>query len=115
MKRRWLIGREQALGGHKPRGWRLAWYEPLRRVGVYFPIPAHVLARALREIAWRVRHAAALPSREVAEKTEAERAYRERLHLAEKYAEGYLHGWRECFETCLELMEEESARGVWKQ
>ena len=28
-----------------PRGWQMAWYEPRRRIGVYYPAPLHWLLR----------------------------------------------------------------------
>lgn len=54
-----LLRKEISRGGAIPRGWCLAWYEPRRRVGVYYPAPLHWVARTLLEIAagsaWRYR------------------------------------------------------------
>ncbi len=41
--------KEVSHGGIIPRGWKLAWYEPRRRVGVYCPAPLHWIFRAARE------------------------------------------------------------------
>lgn len=37
--------REIPLGGNIPSGWRMAWREPRRRVGVYYPAPFHWVIR----------------------------------------------------------------------
>jgi len=93
-----------------PPGWRMAWYEPRRRVGVYFPAPLHMVCRALRELMYRWRAAVAAPAMEHAEIFEMQRAHRERERLADEYARGYLNGWRECFRACLGVVEEELDR-----
>ena len=46
-----IVAREVGHGGMIPRGWQMAWYEPRRRVGVYYPSPLHWMLRAMREIA----------------------------------------------------------------
>lgn len=99
-----------------PRGWRLAWYEPHRRVGVYYPPPLHWLARAWREAVHRARLAIGAPSLERAEFFEMQLAHRQRELLAEEYARGYLVGWRECFEVCLESVEQEFSHddALWR-
>jgi hypothetical protein len=102
--------REAGHGGVMPRGWRMAWYEPQRRVGVYFPAPLHRILRMVRELAYRVRIAAHAPSLEIAQVFEMQRTHRERQHLADEYARGYLAGWRECLDTCLETVSEEIGR-----
>jgi hypothetical protein len=85
----------------------MAWYEPRRRVGVYFPAPLHWLLRALREVQYRMRIALRAPLLECAQAFEMQRRQRERERLADEYARGYLIGWRECFQTCLEAVEQE--------
>lgn len=105
---RWFgFRRELTSEETPPRGWRLAWREPRRRSSVYFLAPLHILARAIREIAWRVRLLWTAPGREESEIHDAERLYIERRRLAEEFARGYLVGWRECFEVCEQVFEEE--------
>jgi hypothetical protein len=101
--------REVGHGGIVPRGWQLAWYEPRRRLGVYYPAPLNLLLRAWREIRYRVRAAIYAPGIERAQVFEMQRTHRERERLAEEYAQGYLVGWRECFQACLDVVEDEIA------
>lgn len=102
--------KEVGNGGSVPRGWQMAWYEPRRRIGVYYPAPLNWVLRALRELEYRLRIALRAPVVECAQVFEMQRAHRERGRLAEEYARGYLSGWRECFRTCLDAVEEEIAR-----
>lgn len=83
----------------------MAWYEPKRRVAVYFPMPLHWLAEAAREIAWRIGIAWNAARRERHESQEMQRTFRERQRLAEEYAAGYLAGWHECLDACVEALE----------
>jgi hypothetical protein len=64
----------------------------------------------------RLRIALCAPRIEHAQVFEMQRAYRDRRRLADEYARGYLAGWRECYRTCLDVMEEEIARtdDVWE-
>jgi hypothetical protein len=110
MKKCLRVRREVSHGGVIPRGWRLAWYEPRRRVGVYYPAPLHWLLRALREIVHRVRMAVRAPGIERAEVFQMQRTHQERQRLAEEYARGYMAGWGECFRACLSAVEEEIGR-----
>ena len=110
MKKRLKVRKEVSHGGVIPRGWRMAWYEPRRRIGVYYPSPLHWLLRVIREIVHRVRAAVRAPRIEQAEVFQMQRAHRERVRLAEEYARGYMAGWRECFQTCLSAVEEEISR-----
>jgi hypothetical protein len=105
MKRRDIVGREVTFGAPIPRGWRMAWYEPQKRVAVYFPTPLHWLAGAAREIVWRIGIAWNVSRRERHESQEMQRTFRERQRLAEEYAAGYLVGWHECLDACLEALE----------
>jgi hypothetical protein len=89
----------------------MASYEPRRRIGVYFPAAVHWLARLLRELRHRVQVALRAPGIELAEVFQMQQEHREREHLAEEYARGYMVGWRECFQTCLSAVEEEISRG----
>jgi hypothetical protein len=101
------VRKEVTHGGVIPRGWRLAWYEPRRRVGVYYPAPLHWMLRAGRELLHRARLAVRAPGLEHEEVFQMQRLHKERERLAEEYARGYLCGWRECFQTCLTAVEEE--------
>ena len=97
MMSRLKVRKEVSHGGVVPRGWQMAWYEPRRRVCVYYPAPLHWLLRAIREVVHRVREAVRAPCIERAEVFQMQRAHRERV--AEEYARGYMAGWRECFQT----------------
>ncbi len=109
------LRREVAHGATVPCGWHMAWYEPRRRIGVYFPTPFHWMLRFSREFVYRVRIALRAPNIEHADVLAIQRGDQERQRLADEYASGYLAGWRECFHTCLEAVQEEVARAdeVW--
>jgi hypothetical protein len=94
----------------------MAWYEPRRRVGVYYPAPMHWVMRGWREFIYRLRLAIRAPQRECADVFEMQRMHRERTRLADEYGTGYLAGWRDCFRTCMEAVEEEMARSddLWE-
>jgi len=110
MNSRLGLRREAGHEGTVPRGWQMAWYEPRRRVGVYYPPPLHWILRELRELRYRLHIALRAPSIERADVIEMQREHHERQRLADEYARGYLAGWRECFHTCLEAVEGEIAR-----
>ncbi len=116
MKRRFQLRREVAHGGMAPRGWRLAWYEPPRRVAVFYPAPLHWVLRCLREFSYRLRVALRAPRIERAQAFELNRAHRDRQRLADEYARGYMCGWRECYDACLDAVEQEISRAgeVWE-
>ncbi len=104
---RWRLRRECGHDAVWPTGWRMAWYEPARGVGVFYPILLHWVARAAREVEWRVGLLWRAPSREAQEVCDCERLYREKRRLAEEFSNGYTAGWRECFQACMEAIEEE--------
>ena len=110
------LRREVGHGGMIPPGWRMAWYEPRRRIGVYYPSPLHWVLRVMREIVYRLRVAVRAPEIECGQIFEMQRTHRDRERLADEYARGYLIGWRECFHSCLAAVEEELARSddVWE-
>lgn len=110
MKTRFQVRREAGHGGAVPGGWRLAWYEPPRRVGIYYPAPLHWIVRGLRELSYRLRVALRAPRIERAQAFEMNRAHRDRQRLADEYARGYMRGWRECYDACLDAVEEEISR-----
>jgi hypothetical protein len=105
MKPRGILGRELTFGAPIPRGWRMAWYEPQRRVAVYFPAPLHWVMAAARELAWRFGLAWNARRRERQESDDMQRVFRERQRLAEEFAAGYLSGWHECLDACVEAFE----------
>jgi hypothetical protein len=109
------LRREVSHGGMVPRGWQMAWYEPRRRIGVYYPSPLHWVLRALREIFHRLRVAMCSPAIECTQIFEMQHGHRDRQRMADEYARGYLIGWRECFHACLEAVEAELTRSddVW--
>ena len=115
MTARLRLRREAGHGGVVPRGWEMAWYEPRRRVGVYYPAPLHWLMRAARECVYRVGIALRAPGIERAQVFEMESTHRDRQRLADEYARGYLVGWRECFRDCVKAVQEEITRSddVW--
>ena len=115
MKFNLRLRKEVGHGGRIPHGWRMAWYEPRRRVSVYYPAPWHRIARAVRNVLYRVRLALEAPGVEGAQFLAMQRANSERQRLADEYARGYMRGWRECFQTCVDAIEDEMSRGdtVW--
>ena len=110
------LSREIGHGGIVPRGWRMAWYEPQRRVGVYYPTPLHWVLRVLRGCVYRIRIALRAPGREGAQVFAMQRAHSTRRLLAEEYANGYMAGWQECYEVCVAAVQEELARpgAIWE-
>jgi hypothetical protein len=108
MTRRFIIGKEITWGGQIPDGWRISWYEPRRRVAVYFPTPLNWVARFARDVYWRFRLALHAQSQERFEACEMQRVFRERQVLAEEYARGYLEGWHECFDAWSQAMSSDS-------
>jgi hypothetical protein len=100
-----FLRRDLSHTANPPRGWRMAWYEPRRRVGVYFPAPLDRLARAWRELKWRVGVAWRAPTREEHDVFDLQRVQRERKKLASEYARGYLCGWQESFDACVEAID----------
>jgi hypothetical protein len=115
LERRWLmkitgyIRKEVAHGGNIPRGWRLAWYEPKRRIGVYSPPGFHLILRLSREVLHRIHQAITAPPLEKAEALDMARTERDRQRLADQYSQGYFAGWRECFGACLAAVEDRTS------
>jgi hypothetical protein len=114
--RKGILMRELAPGVAAPVGWRMGWFDPMRHVAIYFPAPLHWLARAAREVKWRVQLAVKSPGMDTERILAAQKQYGERMKLADEYARGYLEGWRECFESCAEIFEDEEESGEpWSQ
>ncbi len=111
-----LFCRQLAQGARVPAGWRQAWYEPRRRVGVYSPMPLHWILRLVRECAYRVTNAVTAPTIEQAQRVAMRRREEERQQMADEYSRGYLAGWRACFDACLSVVEGEmeGANSVWE-
>jgi hypothetical protein len=116
MKLELRLRKEVGHGGLIPRGWQMAWYEPNRRVGVYYPAPLHWIVRAIRQFAYRLRVALQAPGIEGAQFLAMQRAHRERQRMADEYARGYMNGWRECFHACVNAIEDEMSHAdeVWE-
>jgi len=111
-----LFCRQLAQGSRVPAGWRRAWYEPGRRVGVYSPMPLHWILRLGRECAHRAANAVTAPTIERAQELAMRRREEERQQMADEYSRGYLAGWRACFDSCLSVVEGEleDASSVWE-
>jgi hypothetical protein len=94
----------------------MAWYEPRRRVGVYFPAPWHCVMRAWRELRYRWNLAWRAPSMERAEVFDMQRRHHERERLADEYGNGFMKGWQECYEACMGAVQAEmsDAEDVWE-
>lgn len=114
MAKRGVIRQELGHGAAPRKGWRMAWYEPRRRVGVFFPAPLHRIAGALRELKWRVEVARKAPTRERHEVFDVQRAYREEQKLAAEFARGYLRGWQECVDAWEATAEARPEEGGWQ-
>jgi hypothetical protein len=110
------LRRELGHGGAIPRGWRMAWYEPRRRVGVFYPFPLHALLRGTREFFYRIRLAISAPTLERAEFVTMQRMHHDRQRMADEYSRGYMTGWRECFRACVDAIEDEmeKAGDAWE-
>ncbi len=101
---------ELPRGRHIPLGYGLAWVDMSRWVAVCVPWPLNLIARWWRAGNWRLRHvgrALAGPGVDAQFVADSQRVFREEQALAEQYAAGYLSGWQECFDACLEAVEEE--------
>lgn len=111
-----MLRRDIPHGGSAPAGWRMAWYEPKRRIAVYGPIPLHWVLRFGRELFSRLRESIGAPAIERAEIAEMQIKNEQQKRLAEEYSRGYLNGWRECFHACLTTIEDEfdHAHEVWE-
>lgn len=77
------------------------------RVAAWLQIWRAWVVRGWREIAWRAGVALRAPSLARQQAADEERAYLEEKSLSEEYARGYLCGWHECFEACVEAIEDE--------
>lgn len=82
-------------------------YRPARGVAAWLQMWRGWVVRGWREIAWRADVALRAPSLARQQAANEERAYLEEKRLSEEYARGYLCGWQECFEACVEAIEEE--------
>ncbi len=113
MPKQGVLKRELGHGAAPRRGWRLAWYEPRRRVGIFFPAPLHRIARAIREFKWRMAVALRAPTRERQDVFDLQRDHREQQKLAAEFTRGYLRGWQECIEAWDEVSKAVSEDG-WR-
>lgn len=74
------------------------------------------IRRAFRELHYRFHAALTMPSLQEALAEHARQRELDRERLAHEYSRGYMAGWRECFDTCLQAVEDEIATGddVWR-
>jgi hypothetical protein len=77
---------------------------------VYFPFPLHWIARAFLEIAYRLRLALRAPQPERAEFISMQRSHADQQRMADEYSRGYMAGWRECYQACIDAIEGEMDR-----
>lgn len=105
--------REVARGARIPAAYGVAWMDRSRCLLICYPWPANWVARLWRGLAWRLSRAVRAlggPGPDEQEAVHAQQLHRERQILAEHYAAGYLSGWQECYDTCLEAIEDELRR-----
>lgn len=104
-----------AAGDTEIRNWRL-----IRRIPVRTRIPLagplQWLARLVSDLKYRFRAVLTMPRLEDARFQELKRAEQDRLRLAHEYSQGYITGWRECFDACIEAVQDEfgSTDEVWR-
>lgn len=107
----WSLLRKEVTYGEKvPRAYRMAWHEPRRNVAIYCPVPLHWVVRRWRELRSRLGGVPGSPRTDQKKTLEAQPLERERQRLAEEFGRGYLVGWRECFQVCLNAIEDEISR-----
>lgn len=96
--------------------WRLIRQRSWRSKKAYIFTPARWIVRALRDWRYRIRIALTVQKLEDVQSQELRRAQEDRERLAHEYSQGYMAGWRECFDACLQAVEDEiaSADDVWR-
>lgn len=74
------------------------------------------IERMFRELRYRVRAALTMPSFHDAPADAERQRQLDRERLAHEYSQGYMAGWHECFDTCLQAVEDEiaSVDDVWR-
>jgi hypothetical protein len=106
----WTGGRarsvERDLG---TMNWRRIRKSAVRTPGGRFAGPLRRLTDFLAECRYRVRVALTVPPLASARSQQSKRTEENRVRLAHEYSEGYIAGWRECFDACLQAVEDEFA------
>ncbi|HTS10607.1 MAG TPA: hypothetical protein VMH00_00685 [Candidatus Limnocylindrales bacterium] len=99
-----------AAGNDATPRWTLPGREPKQHAERHGQPVRWWIVRLVRNLSYRVRLAATAPTLEQVETRELELRNQRSLQLAEEYSRGYMAGWQECFETCLETVEDEIAQ-----
>jgi hypothetical protein len=97
--------------------WRVEWRAWARRVASAARATVELIRRGWREFTRRAGLALNAPSLERQQMADADRTYLVRKRLTEEYSRGYLCGWQECFETCMQAIEDEIGaleEGLWE-
>ena len=96
--------------------WQLIQHRPARTAGRALVNPLQWAARVLSDWKYRLRVALTVPPLEEVRSEQLKRAEQDRARLAHEYSEGYITGWRECFDSCVQAVEDEfaSADDVWR-
>jgi hypothetical protein len=96
--------------------WRLVRQRSWRSKRAYIFAPTQWIVRTLRDWRYRIRVALTLPKLEDVQSEQLRRAQEDRERLAHEYSQGYMAGWRECFDACLQAVEHEfaSVDDVWR-
>lgn len=87
--------------------WRVEWRARARRAVSAVRTTIELICRGWRELTRRTGLALNAPSLEWQRAADERRAYLVRKRLTEEYSRGYLCGWQECFETCMQAIEDE--------
>ena len=106
--------KELARDTKMPPNYELAWMDWSRGVAVCYPWPMNWLARQWHGFVWRITRASCAfrgLGPEEQHVADAQRIYRQRQILAEEFAEGYLTGWQECLDACIETIEQQIEQG----
>lgn len=91
------------------RNWWIGWRKGARRMAPAGGTSFGWLIRGWREVAWRVGLALRAPTLERQQAAEVQRILLEQRRLSEEHARGYLRGWKECFDVCMEAIDDEIA------
>ncbi len=97
--------------------WRDPWRAWARRAASAVRATIELICRGWRELTRRADLALNAPSLEYQQIADADFAHLVPKRLTEEYARGYLCGWQECFETCMQAIEDEIGaleEGLWE-
>lgn len=97
--------------------WRDPWLAWVRRAASAVRATIESICRGWRELTRRADLALNAPSLEHQQIADADFARLVRNRPTEEYARGYLCGWQECFEMCMQAIEDEIGaleEGLWE-